>query len=66
MATTYDPMVADLAEHFLQDEPNHGTPIVSKLPRLHAQRVRDLACTIQQAIEDWLDEHPLVVDEPQG
>lgn len=43
---TYDPASADLADHFLQDEPNLNTK----------EGRRDLACTIQQAVEAWFEE----------
>lgn len=43
---TYDPKSYDLAEHFLDAEPNLNT---------NAAR-HDLACTIQQAIEDWFED----------
>lgn len=46
MAKTYDTTVADLADHFLQDEPNLNTK----------EGRHDLACTIQQAIEDWFED----------
>ena len=44
---TYDPACYELAEHFLKDEPisEHSTP--------YEQACRDLALTIQQAVEDW-------------
>jgi hypothetical protein len=42
---TYDTKCYDLAEAFLEDEPAMNTE----------SRRKDLAGTIQQAIEDWLD-----------
>ena len=48
MAKTFDAKCYDLAEYFLEDGPDRF-----QTAELH----RDLACTIQQAIEDWLSEH---------
>jgi hypothetical protein len=41
---TYDPACADLAEHFLQDDPQLWGPA----------RVKALALKIQQAVEDFI------------
>ena len=46
MVKTYDRKSYELAEHFLQDEPN-----------LNVENARvDLARTIQTAIEDWFED----------
>jgi hypothetical protein len=50
-ATTWDPRCYDLAEVFLQDDP----PLPAAA---HEARASHLAGTIQQAIEDWLEDHP--------
>jgi hypothetical protein len=50
---TFDPACQDLAEHFLLDEPNNKDSA-----DIHAQRVRSLSVAIQQAIEDWHEDHP--------
>lgn len=47
MTKTYDQECADLADHFLSDCTPQATP----------EELEDLAITIQQAIEDWLDLH---------
>ena len=46
MAKTYDEKCADLADHFLQDEPHLYTQ----------HHTHHLACAIQQAIEDYIEE----------
>lgn len=45
MAKTYDVKCFDLAEHFLQDEPELNSDA----------NAAELAAEIQEAIEDWLD-----------
>lgn len=42
---SYDERSLELAEHFLGDEPNLNTP----------ENRDDLARTIQNAVEDWLE-----------
>lgn len=50
MVKTYDPKCYALAEAFLTEYD------VSRLtPAEIEQRIHDLACAIQQAIEDWCD-----------
>lgn len=46
MVKTYDPKSYELAEHFLQDEPNLDC----------ADARHNLALTIQAAIEDWFED----------
>lgn len=49
MIKTYDPACYELAEHFLEHEP------VSEYSTPYEQACRDLALTIQQAVEDWFN-----------
>jgi hypothetical protein len=50
MVKTYDPKCYALAEAFLGDDD------ISTLTATEVeQRIHDLACAIQQAIEDWCD-----------
>lgn len=46
MARTFDIASFELAEHFLQDEPNLNTK----------EGQYDLARAIQQAVEDWFED----------
>jgi hypothetical protein len=60
VVSTWDPKCEALAEHFLQDE---GPILGSNEPSDRGeQRIKSLARAIQQAIEDWLDDHPAAGD----
>lgn len=54
IVTTCDPYCVSLAKHFLREEPL--TP--EKHVAIHRLRVTGLSLAIQQAVEDWLEEHP--------
>lgn len=45
----YDPECAELAQHFLAHYPQ----------RITDERVASLARSIQQAVEDWFEDHPI-------
>ena len=62
MVETWDPHSEALAEHFLQDE---GTiPGREHEPGRGVRRVKSLAAAIQQAVEEWFEDHPLDGGEP--
>jgi len=53
IARHYDPRCREVAEHFLLDDPR------ALVERQREERRVSLALAIQQAIEDWFEDHPL-------
>lgn len=52
---SFDPICDDVARHFLEDE----EPVIRAPRRQYEERVEALAQAIQDAIEAWLETHPV-------